>query len=337
MNFWKDKKVLVTGGDGFIGSYLVECLLKDGARVTVASNLEHGDRDNLRDVKKDIVFKVISLESLENCKKVCYGQDVVMNLAAKVRGIEYSRMHHAEMFESNMLLQMMPLKAAAECDVKIFLQVSTACVYPHDVIVPIPESEGAKGEPESVNAGYGWAKRMGETLARFYSETTDMEIAIVRPFNAYGIRDYFDEGTSHVVPALIKKVLDGSNPVEVLGSGNQKRAFVHAKDIAAAMKLVTERYRQADPVNIGHDNEITIKELVQLIQDISGIHNPVKYRIDIPEGHSRRCAYTTKLKAVTGGLLSSIPLRDGLKEMIDWYKELKVNKKIKGEYLYAKR
>ena len=327
MGFWKGKKVLVTGGAGFVGSYLVEYLVEDGAKVTVASNLERGSKDRLKNVEKEITFKFTDLKVFDNCKKVCKGQDVVMNLAAKVTGIEYNRTHQSDMFESNMLLQMLPLKAAVECGVGRFLQVSTACIYPHDAVLPTPESEGARGEPEPTNSGYGWAKRMGEKLVKFYSESTDMQIAIVRPFNAYGVRDYFDEKTSHVIPALIKKVVDGNNPVEVWGSGNQQRVFVHAKDVAMGMKLVTEKYAKADPVNIGHDKQVTIKELVKLIQDISGIHNSVLYRTDMPEGYPSRSADASKLIRVTGGFVPSTPLEEGVREMIEQYKISRKNKK----------
>jgi nucleoside-diphosphate-sugar epimerase len=186
MSYWSGKKVLVTGGAGFIGSHLVEQLVEEGARVRVADNLERGRAENLSAVKNDIEFLKLDLRDLDNCRKACEGMEVVFNLAAKVTGIEYNRNHHADMFENNMLLQQNPLHAAAEKGVARFIQVSTACIYPHDAIVPTPESEGTRGEPEPTNAGYGWAKRMGERLAEYYARETGMEIGIVRPFNAYG-------------------------------------------------------------------------------------------------------------------------------------------------------
>jgi len=323
MPFWEDKKVLVTGGAGFIGSHLVEFLIDERAKVTVADNLERGKFENLKNVEKDINFIKIDLRNLDNCKEACQGQEVVFNLAAKVTGIEYNRTHQKEMFENNILLQIFPLKAAYEMGVKRFCQVSTACIYPHDAMVPTPESEGTRGEPEPTNRGYGWAKRMGERLAEYYAQETEMEIVMVRPFNAYGPRDYYDEKTSHVIPALIKKVMDGSNPVVVWGSGNQSRVFVHAKDFAKGIMLVTEKYPKADPVNVGHDEEIKIKDLLRTIQDMTGIHNEVFYDTSKPEGHPRRATDTTKLKKVTNGFTSSISLEEGLKEMIWWYNRMK--------------
>ena len=321
MSFWKNKKVLVTGGAGFIGSHLVEFLVQDGAVVTVADNLERGSMKNLKAVKKDIIFLKVDLRDLNKCKKVCTGQEVVLNLAAKVTGIEYNRTHQGDMFESNMILQQNVIKAAAEVNVQRFLQISTACIYPHDASVPTPESEGTKGEPEPTNSGYGWAKRMGERLAEYYAKETSMEIAMARPFNAYGPRDYYDKKTSHAIPAIIRKVLEKQNPVEVWGSGNQSRVFIHAKDVALGMKLIAEKYAKADPVNIGNDNEITIKTLVDKIQNLTGIRNPVFYNTAMPEGYPRRAADTTKLKMVTGGFVPLISIDEGLTEMIEFFQK----------------
>ena len=308
MNFYRNKKVLVTGGCGLIGSYLVELLVADGANVTVADSLKRGSLDRIESVRKKVRLLELDLSGYRNCLQACENQDVVMNLAAKVAGIEYNRTHQAEIFTSNMALQMNVLKAAHDCGVKKFLQVSSACVYPHDASVPTPESEGERDAPEPTNRSYGWAKRMGEQLARFYAMESDMEVAIVRPFNAYGLRDYFDEKISHVIPALIKKICDGSDPLVVWGSGNQSRVFVHAEDIAFGMKLITEKYAKADTVNIGHDNEITIKELVRLILKIAGKKPKVIFDTSKPDGYPRRAADTEKLRRVTGGWVPATPL-----------------------------
>ncbi len=320
MSFWKGKRVLVTGGAGFIGSHLVEELVKDGAKVRVADNVERGRMENLEAVMKNIEFMKLDLRDPENARKACNQVEMVFNLAAKVTGIEYNRTHQADMFENNMLLQQIPLNAAHSQGAPRFIQVSTACIYPHDSKVPTPESEGERGEPEPTNAGYGWAKRIGEKLATWYSRETDMEIGIVRPFNAYGPRDYYDTATSHVIPALIKKVMDGNNPVEVWGSGNQKRVFVHARDFATGLKLLGEKYVVPEPVNLGHDDMVSIKELLELIQEITGIKNPPFFNTDMPEGYPERAADTTKLKEVTGGFVPAISLREGVTEMVEWYR-----------------
>ena len=242
-----------------------------------------------------------------------------MNLAAKVTGIEYNLTHQREMFETNFLLQRNMIHAAADAGVRRFLQVSTACIYPHDALVPTPESEGSRGTPEPTNEGYGWAKRMGEKLAEYYTKETGMGCVIVRPFNAYGPRDNFSESESHVIPALIHRILRGDNPVVIWGSGNQKRVFVHAKDIARGMILLTEKAPPAEPVNIGHDQMVTIKELFQTICRVLGKSPSFRYDTAKPEGYPARAADTRRLQALTG-FVPSISLEEGIREMVDWLK-----------------
>jgi nucleoside-diphosphate-sugar epimerase len=316
MSYWKNKKVLVTGGAGFIGGYLSELLVEAGARVTIADNLKRGTRSRIQAILDKVDLRVTDLFDLENCRKVCQKQDVVMNLAAKVTGIEYNRFNMADMFESNMKLQMNVLAVASEAGVKRFLQVSTACIYPHDAKVPTPESEGERASPEPTNEGYGLAKLMGEKLAKYYTREKSMEVVIGRPFNAYGARDHFDEATSHVIPALIKRVVDGEDPVVIWGSGNQSRAFVHAKDIAKGMILLAEKGIPGQPVNIGHDEEITIKQLFHLICQVVGKHPKAFYDTSKPDGYQRRSADVTLLKRITG-FIPSISLKEGIREMVE--------------------
>ena len=171
MGFWSGRRVCVTGGAGFIGSHLVEFLIADGAIVTVADNLERGKLSNLDAVRDVIQFLELDLRTQEGSETACRGQEVVFNLAAKVAGIHYNQFHMCDMFENNMLLQQMPIAAAAREGVMRFCQVSHGLrlsgMYAR---VPTPETEGDRGEPEPTNAGYGWAKRMGERLARWYAK-----------------------------------------------------------------------------------------------------------------------------------------------------------------------
>ncbi|HTL70099.1 MAG TPA: NAD-dependent epimerase/dehydratase family protein [Candidatus Eisenbacteria bacterium] len=315
---WKNTKVLVTGGAGFIGSYLTELLVEAGARVTVADNLQRGSKDRIRGVLGRVELKPLDLFDYANCLEACRGQEVVLNLAAKVTGIEYNRFHMADMFESNMKLQMNVLGAAAKSGVRRFLQVSTACIYPHDAKVPTPESEGERGSPEPTNEGYGLAKLMGEKLARYHSKESGIEVVIARPFNAYGPRDHFDEKTSHVIPAILKRVLDGDDPVVIWGSGNQSRAFVHARDIARGMMLVAEKAPVGTPVNIGHDQEVTIKDLFALICEVTGRRPKAFYDTSKPDGYARRSADVTLLRKLTG-FVPSVTLKDGIREMHEWF------------------
>lgn len=318
MSYWKNRKVLVTGGAGFIGSYLTELLVAEGSRVTVADDLSRGGRDRIRGLLEKIRLVTADLRNPLDCLKACRGQDTVFNLAAKVTGIEYNRFHMADMFQTNMALQMNVLQAAATSKVPHFLQVSTACIYPHDAPVPTPESAGEKSSPEPTNEGYGFAKLMGEKMAQYTHRETGMHATIARPFNAYGPRDHFDEATSHVIPALMKRILDGDNPVDVWGSGDQSRAFVHAKDIARGMMLVAEKAPAATPVNIGHDGEVTIKQLFALICKTVGMTPEARYDTSKPDGYARRAADTTLLKRLTG-FVPSVTLEEGLREMHAWF------------------
>lgn len=326
MSWWKGKKVLVTGGAGMIGSYLVEYLVEWGAEVTVVDNLERGNAHNLQAVMEHIRFIKGDLLDPTVCRIVTQDKDVVINMAAKVTGIHYNIHHHGVMFTANMLLAANVLEAARKNGVKRFCAVSTACIYPHDAVVPTPEPEGERGSPEPTNEGYGWAKRMAEKMAQYYAQEYGMEIAIVRPFNAYGPRDYFDEETSHVIPALIKKVLDGNDPVHIWGSGNQSRAFVHARDVALGILLVTEKYPMADPVNVGHDKEVTIRDLFYKICELTGWHPRPFFDTSRPEGYPRRAADITKLRQVTGGFEPQISLEEGLREMIAVYQSISEGK-----------
>lgn len=318
--FWKNKRVLVTGGAGMMGSYLTEWLLQDGAKVTIADDFSGGRLENLKAVLDSITIERIDLKDYSNCDKVCRKQDVVFNLAAKVTGIGYNVTHQSEMFECNMLLQQNVIHAAAQQNVKRFIQISTACVYPHDSIVPTPESEGSRGTPEPTNEGYGWAKRMGERLAEYYTQETDMEAVIVRPFNIYGPRDYFDLGICHVIPALIRKISEGQDPVEVWGSGNQGRVFIHAKDAARGIQLLGEKAPPADPINVGHEEMVTIKELFELISKTMNVKPNVYFDQTKPEGYPKRAADGTKFRSLTG-FRPQISLSEGIAEVAQFYQK----------------
>lgn len=321
MGFWQGRRVCVTGGSGFIGSSLVEELVGDGAIVTVADSLERGSLDRIAGVRDGVKVLRVDVATPEGADLATRGQEIVLNLAAKVTGIEYNRFHHADMFTANMRIAECMLEAAARNDVGRFLVVSTACIYPHDAAVPTPESEGDRGTPEPTNEGYGWAKRMAESLGRYYAAERGMEVAVCRPFNAYGPRDHWDEATSHVIPAIIKRVLDGDDPVVVWGTGNQTRAFLHARDAAHGMKLVAEHSATPDPVNIGHDTEVSIRDLVETILRLAGRSPNVVFDTSKPDGYPRRASDPTRLRALTGWVPDT-PLEAGVAEMIEEYHRL---------------
>jgi len=325
MNFWDGKKVLVTGGAGFIGSHVVERLLRRhaGVRVTVAGRMSKENKRNLSEVSRHPGLRVIKgdLRDPRFCRKACKGQDVVLNLAGVVGGVGYNSVHHAGLFRDNMTLQLGVLEAARLERVERFLVVSTACVYPRDCSIPTPESEGFQDEPELTNRGYGWAKRMGEYAGRAYAEEFGMKVAIVRPYNAYGPRDHFEPEKSHVIAALVRRVCMGESPLNVWGDGKSTRAFLYVEDFARGLLDAAEKYPNADPVNIGSAEEISIKDLAKAVLHAAGadktklVFDPSK-----PSGQPRRACDTAKARKVLG-FQAEIGLQEGLARTIAWYRE----------------
>jgi len=317
--FWKNKKVLVTGGAGFIGSHLVELLLSKGAEVSI-TYLKGSSLKNIENVKNKINLIEANLMNLNDCIKACKGQQIVMNLAARVAGIEFNRMHPATMLRDNIILQQNVIEAARINEVERFLVVSSACVYPANAKIPTPETEGFKGEPEKTNSGYGWGKRFGELLAEKYSEEFGMKIAIARPYNAFGPRDNFNPETSHVIPSLINKVFAREEPLIVFGSGKPKRSFCFVEDVALGLMLCVEKGIGKGAINIGSNEEITIKQLVKLICNISGFNPKIVFDLTKPDGQMRRKSDNSKAKKILG-FKAKTSLKEGLKKTIEWYKK----------------
>jgi nucleoside-diphosphate-sugar epimerase len=320
MSFWRSRKVLVTGGCGFLGSYLVEELLAAGAEVTVVDNLEAGTLENIASVRDHVRFVQADLIDLDACLNVSKGMEAVMNLVGRVYGVGYSSKHHGEMLTHNTVAQLNVLEAARRNEVERFLVVSSSCVYPDDAPVPIPEIPVLTLLPERANEGYGWAKRIAELQARYYSQEYGMKIAISRPSNAYGSRyPWRGDKNSFVMPTLVKKIMDRQNPLVVWGSGQQRRNFLHARDMVKIMMMLTERYACAEAVNIGYENDISIAELVSLICDVTGQHPEVIFDTSQPEGRFRKCMDSTLLRKVTDNYRPEISLKDGIQEMVEWY------------------
>lgn len=318
MPFWSNKRVLVTGGTGFIGSHTVEMLLALGAKVRVIDNLENGDLGNLSGVKDNIEFIEGDLRNFNNCLKSVQGMDVVINIAAKVGGIEFNRLHPATMFYDNILINTNMLEAARQSDVERFLVVSSACVYPRHCKIPTPETEGFVGVPEPTNDGYGWAKRMAEVQAEAYHREFNMKVGIVRPYNAYGPRDHFDTEKGHVIAALIKRIFNGENPLVVWGDGEQSRAFLYVSDFVRGLLMAIEKYPVPDPLNLGTYEEVKIKDLVKLIIKHSGKKVDAVFDISKPSGQPRRNCDVGKAREKIG-FETKVGLEEGIKKTIKWY------------------
>lgn len=320
MGFWSQQKVAVPGGAGFIGSYLVEQLVALGAGVTVLDNLESGRLANLDAVQDDIRFLQADVTDIELCRRQFQGQDVVLNLAAWAPGVGFSHVHHDNLLARNLEIGTAVLEGARQAGVKRCLVVSSSCVYPDEAPVPTPELPPFTGEPERVNSGYGWAKRYLELQAHYYAANFGMEIALARPFNAYGGRDLAVGERAHVIPALIERLYSAAPQLVVWGSGRQTRSFIHGRDVATGLRLLTEHYAVCDAVNVGHDREISIKDLVARLMDLTGISKEVIFDTSKPEGCLRKSADMTKLRRVTRGFEPQTDLQEGLGEMIEAHK-----------------
>jgi GDP-L-fucose synthase len=317
MNFYKDKNVLVTGGNGFVGSFVVERLLKEGANVSVVSRTQ---KKFLSHVENDVKFVKGDLLNRDDALKACKDQDFVFHLASKVAGIGYNIEHSGTMMTENSIMSLNMLDAARKSNVERYQYISSTCVYPREASIPTPEGEGMLGDPEPSNLGYGWAKRVGELQAKMYAKEFGMKVSIIRPMNAYGPRDDFDPETSHVIPALIRKIINAKTEVSIWGSGNQTRSFVYVDDVARGMLIALEKLTAPDPINIGTDEEIKIKDLVSMIVNITGMNDlQIKYDKTKPEGQLRKTADTKKAEELIQ-YKPKYSLEEGLKHTIDWYR-----------------
>jgi len=308
MNFWNDKKILVTGGAGFLGSHLVQNLIQK------------------RNVSKDMIkvprSKDMDLRIWENCVEAVKGVDVVIHLAAKVGGIGYNMANPGVLFYDNAIMGVQLMEAARKEEVEKFVAIGTVCAYPKFTPIPFKEENLWDGYPEETNAPYGLAKKMLLVQSQAYRQQYGFNSIYLLPVNLYGPRDNFDPESSHVIPALIKKVFDskesGRDYIDVWGTGSASREFLYVEDAAEGILLATEKYNKAEPVNLGAGFEIRIKDLVELIAEIIGFDGNIRWDSSKPDGQPRRCLVTSRAEEEFG-FRAKTDFRQGLKKTFDWY------------------
>lgn len=318
--FFSGKKVLVTGGTGFIGSHLVEHLVQHGAEVAIPYRNKEKAEKNLKQVLNKITLLQGDLGDSNFCLEITKNKELVFHLAAEVGGIHYNVKHPGTIFQKNLSSFMNILEAARQNNVQRFLTVSSTCVYPRNCSIPTPEAEGFHGVPEQTNEGYGWAKRMEEFLSKAYLKEFGMKIAIIRPCNMYGPRDNFSEEKAHVIPNLLRKIMANQETITVFGTGTPTRSFLYVEDFCDAALLAIEKSIDADPINIGTNDEISIKDLVALLCRYAGKNPKIVFDTSKPDGYPRRAIDCTKAKEKLG-FIPKTSLDEGIKKTIQWYKE----------------
>lgn len=303
------KKIMVTGGSGFLGSHVAEKLM----------NGHCADMMIPRSSQYDLRNQAVCHELIKQAKP-----DIIIHLAATVGGIGANKKNPGSFFYDNLSMGLHLMEAARHGHVEKFVACGTICSYPKYASIPFKEEDLWNGYPEETNAPYGLAKKMLLVQAQAYRKQYGLNSIFVLPVNLYGPRDNFDLETSHVIPALIRKCLEakeqGKQSIKAWGSGTATREFLYVEDAATAIVLATEAYNGEEPVNLGTGQEISIRSLAQLIADQTCFTGEIVWDADKPDGQPRRCLDTTKAKKLFG-FEATTTFTNGLRKTIDWFIE----------------
>ena len=297
-------KTLVTGGGGFLGSHLVERLEADGHDVVVS---RRADYDLTRWDDAERLFRETQPER-------------VFHVAGEVGGIGANRASPGRFWYANLMMGAHVLELCREQEVDKLVIVGTVCAYPKFAHVPFREDDLWSGYPEETNAPYGVAKKSILVGAQSYRQQYGLNSIFLLPANLYGPRDNFDLETSHVIPDLIRKMFESRERVVLWGDGSPTREFLYVDDCVEGLALAAERYNGADPVNLGTGNEISIRELAELIAELTGFEGEIEWDSSMPNGQPRRSLDASRARELFG-FEARVPLRDGLERTIAWYRQ----------------
>ena len=302
----KNKKILVTGGNGFLGSSLISLLENEGADVFTFSSKDY-------DLKKE-----------EDIKRVLNysNPDIVIHLAANAGGIGYNQKNPGSLFYDNLMMSTQLMEQSRLFGVKKFVSIGSICSYPKFTPIPFKEESLWEGYPEETNASYGLAKKMMLVQGQAYRQQYGFNVIHLLLVNLYGPNDSFDLSKNHVVPALIEKMFkaqyNGEKEVVLWGTGEASREFLYVDDASKGILLATKHYDKADPINIGIGKEIKIKELASIIKKIVGYKGKIVWDTSKPDGQPRRCLDTSKAEKEFG-FKATTDFDIGLENTIEWY------------------
>jgi GDP-L-fucose synthase len=314
-NYWQDKKVIVTGGAGFLGSYVIEKLKKRGATDIFIPRIEDYNLVDGNEIRRmyDTVLADVKPANV-----------VIIHLAANVGGIGANREHPAEFFYDNLMMGVELMHQAWKHGVGKFVAIGTVCAYPKFTPVPFKEEDLWIGYPEETNAPYGLAKKMMLVQAQAYRQQYGFNAIFLLPVNLYGPRDNFNPASSHVIPALIRKAVEakerGDQELPVWGDGSPTREFLYVEDAAEGIVTAAEKYNDSEPVNLGSGNEISIKDLAEMIVHMTGFQGRLTWLTDKPNGQPRRGLDVSRAKKYFGWSAGT-PFEQGMLQTIEWFKQ----------------